>query len=178
VESIAEQQLVTRAKGGDTQAFEAILAPLIDPAHRYACALLHDPDLAQDAVQEASMRAWRKLSRLRPGSPLRPWFLGIVANQCRDQMRGRWWQVIRMPQPRMLSSDFPEDVASHRAELREALLRLRDGERRVVVLRLYLDLPWAEVATAAGVTEAGARSRYYRAIDRLRPVSGSQEAMT
>jgi RNA polymerase sigma-70 factor (ECF subfamily) len=178
VESIAEQQLVTRAKGGDTQAFEAILAPLIDPAHRYACALLHDPDLAQDAVQEASMRAWRKLSRLRPGSPLRPWFLGIVANQCRDQMRGRWWQVIRMPQPRMLSSDFPEDVASRRAELREALLRLRDGERRVVVLRLYLDLPWAEVATAAGVTEAGARSRYYRAIDRLRPVSGSQEAMT
>jgi RNA polymerase sigma-70 factor (ECF subfamily) len=178
VESIAEQQLVTRAKGGDTQAFEAILAPLIDPAHRYACALLHDPDLAQDAVQEASVHAWRKLSRLRPGSPVRPWFLGIVANQCRDQMRARWWQVIRMPQPRLLSSDFPEDVASRRAELREALLRLHDGERRVILLRLYLDLPWAEVATAAGVSEAGARSRYYRAMDRLRPVSGSQEAMT
>jgi RNA polymerase sigma-70 factor (ECF subfamily) len=178
VESIAEQQLVTRAKGGDVDAFEAILAPLIDPAHRYSCALLHDPDLAQDAVQEASMRAWRKLGRLRPGSPVRPWFLGIVANQCRDQMRGRWWQVIRMPQPRVLSSDLPEDVASRRAELREALLRLHDGERRVVVLRLYLDLPWAEVAAAAGVTEAGARSRYYRAMDRLRPVSGSQEAMT
>jgi RNA polymerase sigma-70 factor, ECF subfamily len=178
VESIAEQHLVTRAKGGDTEAFEAILAPLIDPAHRYACALLHDPGLAQDAVQEASLRAWRKLSRLRPGSPLRPWFLGIVANQCRDQMRGRWWQVIRMPQPLVLSSDFPEDVASRRAELREALLRLPDSERRVVILRLYLDLPWAEVAAATGVTEAGARSRYYRAVDRLRPVSGSQEAMT
>lgn len=178
MESIAEQQLVTLAKGGDTQAFEAILAPLIDPAHRYACALLHDPDLAQDAVQEASMRAWRKLSRLRPGSPLRPWFLGIVANQCRDQMRGRWWQVIRMPHPRVLSSDLPEDVASRRGELREALLRLHDGERRVVVLRLYLDLPWAEVAAAAGVAEASARSRYYRAMDRLRPVGGSQEAIT
>jgi RNA polymerase sigma-70 factor, ECF subfamily len=178
VESVAEQQLVTRAKGGDTQAFETILAPLIDPAHRYACALLHDPDLAQDAVQEASVRAWRKLSRLRPGSPFRPWFLGIVANQCRDQMRGRWWQVIRIPQPRVLSSDLPEDVASRRRELREALLRLHDGERQVVVLRLYLDLSWAEVAAAAGVTEAGARSRYYRAMDRLRPRSGSQEAMT
>jgi RNA polymerase sigma-70 factor (ECF subfamily) len=178
VESVAEQQLVTRAKGGDTQAFEAILAPLIDPAHRYACALLHDPDLAQDAVQEASVRAWRKLGGLRPGSPLRAWFLGIVANQCRDQMRVRWWQVIRMPQPRVLSSDLPEDVASRRVELREALLRLHDGERRVVVLRLYLDLPWSEVAAATGVTEAGARSRYYRAINRLRPLGGSQEAIT
>jgi RNA polymerase sigma-70 factor (ECF subfamily) len=178
VESIAEQQLVTRAKGGDMEAFEAILRPLIEPAHRYACALLHDPDLAQDAVQEASMRAWRKLGRLRPGSPLRPWFLGIVANQCRDQMRARWWQVIRMPQPRMLSTHLPEDIASRRAELREALLRLNDGERRVVILRLYLDLPWAEVAAAAGVTEAGARSRYYRAMDRLRPLSASQEALT
>jgi RNA polymerase sigma factor (sigma-70 family) len=178
VESTAEQQLVTRARGGDTVAFEAILAPLIDPAHRLACALLHDPDLAKDAVQEASVRAWRKLSRLRPGSPLRPWFLGIVANQCRDQMRAPWWQVIRMPQPRVTSSQLPEDVTLRRAELREALMKLHEGERRVLVLRLYLDLPWNEVAAAAGVTEAGARSRYYRAMDRLRPLHGSQEAVT
>jgi RNA polymerase sigma-70 factor, ECF subfamily len=178
VESNAEQQLVTRAKGGDTLAFEAILAPLIDPAHRFACALLRDPALAEDAVQEASVRAWRKLSRLRPGNPLRPWFLGIVANQCRDQMRARWWQVIRMPQPRVTSSHLPEDVTLRRAELREALMKLRDPERRVLVLRLYLDLPWTEVATAAGVTEAGARSRYYRAMDRLRALHGSEEALT
>jgi RNA polymerase sigma-70 factor (ECF subfamily) len=178
VESTAEQQLVTRAKRGDTLAFEAILAPLIDPAHRFACALLHDPDLAEDAVQEASVRAWQKLSRLRPGSPLRPWFLGIVANQCRDQMRARWWQVIRMPQPRVTSSYLPEDATLRHAELREALMKLHDGERRVLVLRLYLDLPWTEVAAAAGVTEAGARSRYYRAMDRLRPLHGSEEALT
>lgn len=178
MESTAEQRLVTRAKGGDTVAFEAILAPLIDPAHRFACALLHDPDLAEDAVQEASVRAWRKLSRLRPGSPLRPWFLGIVANQCRDQLRAPWWRVIRMPQLRVTSSHLPEDVTLRRAELREALTKLHDGERRVLVLRLYLDLPWNEVAAAAGVTEAGARSRYYRAMDRLRPLQGSQEAPT
>jgi len=178
VESTAEQQLVIRAKGGDTLAFEAILAPLIEPAHRFACALLRDPALAEDAVQEASLRAWRKLGRLRHGSPLRPWFLGIVANQCRDQMRARWWQVIRMPQPGVTSAHLPEDVTLRRAELREALVNLREPERQVVVLRLYLDLPWPEVAAAAGVTEAGARSRYYRAMDRLRPLHESREALT
>ena len=83
-----------------------------------------------------------------------------------------------MPQLRVTSSHLPEDVTLRRAELREALTKLHDGERRVLVLRLYLDLPWNEVAAAAGVTEAGARSRYYRAMDRLRPLHGSQEAPT
>lgn len=178
MESTTEQQLVTRARGGDTLAFEAILSPLIDPAHRLASALLQDPDLAKDAVQEASVRAWRKLSRLRPGSAVRPWFLGIVANQCREQMRGRWWQLIRTSQPHLTSSEPPEDTAIRRVLLREALMKLGDRERRVLILRVYLDLPWNEVAAAAGVSEAGARSRYYRALDRLRPVHGSQEAMT
>jgi hypothetical protein len=63
--------------------------------------------------------------------------------------------VIRMPQPRVTSSHLPEDATLRHAELREALMKLHDGERRVLVLRLYLDLPWTEVAAAAGVTEAG-----------------------
>ena len=62
--------------------------------------------------------------------------------------------------------------------LREALTKLDDRERRVLILRVYLDLPWNEVAAAAGVTEAGARSRYYRALERLRPSRSSQEALT
>jgi RNA polymerase sigma-70 factor (ECF subfamily) len=159
-------------------AFEAILAPLIDPAHRLASALLHDPDLAKDAVQEASVRAWRKLDRVQAGNAVRPWFLGIVANQCREQMRGRWWQLIRISQPRVMSSELPEDAVMRRSRLREALMKLHEGERRVLILRVYLDLPWNEVAAAAGVTEAGARSRYYRALDKLRPLHGSEEALT
>lgn len=65
-----------------------------------------------------------------------------------------------------------------RSRLREALMKLHEGERRVLILRLYLDLPWIEVAAAANVTEAGARSRYYRALDKLRPLPGSEEALT
>jgi RNA polymerase sigma factor (sigma-70 family) len=63
-------------------------------------------------------------------------------------------------------------------QVREALMKLGERERRVLILRVYLDLPWAEVAAAAGLTEAGARTRYYRAMDRLRPLHVSQEALT
>jgi RNA polymerase sigma-70 factor (ECF subfamily) len=178
VDSSVEQRLVNNAKDGDVLAFEAILAPLIEPAHRFATALLQDPDLAKDCVQEACIHAWRKLRHVRRGSPVRPWFLGIVANQCREQMRGRWWQVIRMPEPRRTGSEFPEDVAIRRMGVLDSLMKLGDRERRVLILRVYLDLPWAEVAAASGLTEAGARTRYYRALERLRPLHESQEAVT
>lgn len=178
MESTAEPQLVARAQTGDMAAFEAVLAPHIDRAHRFACGLLHDPGLAEDAVQEACVRAWRKLGRLRPGSPFLPWFLGIVANQCRDQMRGRWRRVIQTPDARLTSDEPPEDAALRRAELREALMKLGDRDRRVLILRLYLELPWSDVAAVAGLTTAGARTRYYRALDRLRSTPGSQEVLT
>jgi len=178
VEIIPEQHLIAQAKGGDVAAFEAILGPSINPAHRYACALLHDPSLAEDAVQEASVRAWRKLGRLRVGSSFRPWFLGIVARQCHEQMRGRWWRVIRMPHAEAIRADLPEDAALRRAALREALGELTERERQVLILRLYVDLPWSDVASVAGLTEAGARTRYYRSLERLRFTRGSQEVLT
>jgi RNA polymerase sigma-70 factor (ECF subfamily) len=173
-----EQQLIAQAKRGDVDAFEAILETSITPAHKYACALLHDPSLAEDAVQEASVRAWRKLGRLRAGSSFQPWFLGIVARQCRDQMRGRWWRMIRMPHPEVKRSDLPEDAALRRAALREALGELTERERQVLILRLYLDLTWNDVSSVVGLTEAGARTRYYRALERLRLTRGSQEVLT
>lgn len=178
MDSTPEQQLIVRARRGDVEAFEAILGPSITPAHRYASALLHDPNLAEDAVQEASVRAWRKLGRLRVGSPFQPWFLGIVARQCHDQMRGRWWRMIRMPHAEGMRSDLPEDAALRRAALREALGELTERERQVLILRLYLDLSWSDVASVVGLTEAGARTRYYRALERLRFTSGSQEVLT
>jgi RNA polymerase sigma-70 factor (ECF subfamily) len=177
VEITPEQQLIAWAKQGDIQAFEAILGPSIGSAHRYACALLHDPNLAEDAVQEAAVRAWRKLRRLRAGSPFQPWFLGIVARQCRDQMRGRWWRLIRLPHTDMSPSELPEDAALRHAFLREALGALPERERQVLILRIYLDLSWSDVAGVTGITEAGARSRYYRALERMRVTRGSQEVL-
>jgi RNA polymerase sigma-70 factor, ECF subfamily len=174
----SEQELIARAKQGDVEAFEAMLGPSINTAHRFAYALLHDPNLAEDAVQDASVRAWRKLARLRSDGSFLQWFLGIVARQCRDQMRGRWWQVIRTPETPALSADQPEETALLRARLREAFAKLAGPERQILILRLYLDLPWGDVAGAAGLTEAGARSRYYRALGRLRPVHGAQEVFT
>lgn len=161
---------MARARSGEIDAFEAMLEPAIPIGHRFACGLLHDASLAEDAVQEASVRAWRKLSRLRPDAPFLPWFLGIVARQCHDQIRGRWWGIVRQPQVEAHKAEPVEERSIRSAYIRDALQELATPERDVLLLRLYLDLSWSDVAAAVGLTEAGARTRYYRALDRLRPI--------
>jgi len=67
--------------------FADLLKPLIEPGFRLALAMLHDAQAAEDAVQEASFTAWRKLGRMQDQGRLRSWFLGVVANKCRNARR-------------------------------------------------------------------------------------------
>jgi RNA polymerase sigma factor (sigma-70 family) len=163
-----EQTLIVRAKCGDDVAFQRLMSNLVDPAHRLACGLLHDTYLAEDAVQDSAVKAWRKISNLKEGASIRPWFLGIVANQCRELRRGHWAQLITAADISDRPGEPDEDVLN-RVLIRQALQRLNRKERLVVVLRLYVDLPWSEVAAIAGTTESGARTRLYRALTKIRP---------
>ncbi len=99
---------------------------------------------------------------------MRPWFLGIVANQCRDFRRGHWGRLITKADVD-LRVDPPDEEALRRIEVRRALERLNRHDRLVVVLHVYLELPWPEVAVVTGLTEAGARTRFYRALAKIRP---------
>jgi RNA polymerase sigma-70 factor (ECF subfamily) len=154
------------AAAGDAGSFAALIEPLLDPAYRLAAVMLADRSSAEDAVQEASIKAWRKLRQLRgDGSSLRPWFLSTVANECRMARRQRWWSVVKV-------ADVPSSKTgrepSETSDLRGALLKLSREERLPLVLHFYLDLPLDEVARALHVSPAAAKSRIYRAAKRLR----------
>lgn len=144
------------------------LDELTTAGYRLACAMLRDPVAAEDAVQEAALRAWRKQSRLRPGSDPLPWFLAIVGNECRSVRRRRWSSVLKTDVPEGEVAPHDEDVLSG-ADLRRALLTLGWADRLIVVLYFYLDLPVERVATAAGLSPAATRARLRRAIRKLRP---------
>src|SRR5690348_3828438 len=88
-------ELIAAAREGDSGAFDELLAPEYTAGFRVAYALLQNVDEAEDAVQEAVIKAWQKFRNLRDGSPLRPWFLAIVANHCRALGKTRWRSVIR-----------------------------------------------------------------------------------
>jgi RNA polymerase sigma-70 factor (ECF subfamily) len=159
-------QILERATQGDAGSFAILIEPLLDPAYRLAAVMLADRSSAEDAVQEASIKAWRKLRQLRGDTgSLRAWFLSIVANECRMARRQRWWSVVKMAEVEGSASRVDQESAS---DLHRALLKLSPEDRLPLVLHFYLDLPLDETAKALRVSESAAKSRIYRAAKRLR----------
>jgi RNA polymerase sigma-70 factor, ECF subfamily len=149
----------------DRADFDALLGPHLESGYRTALAILRDPDAARDAVQEAAFKAWRKLNQLHEGKPARPWFLAIVANQCRSERRRHWWSVIRMPDMELAGADVESDTI----DINRELAKLPREDRLALFLYFYLDLPMEEVGAVLGVSAGGAKTRVYRAARKLRP---------
>ena len=162
----ASMTLVQDAKQGDQVAFMSLLEPLLGPAYRLACGILHDHQAAEDVVQEASFKAWRKLGQLREGHEARPWFLGIVANECRTVRRSHWWSVLKWPE--MKGVDTSSDSALSGLDLRRALRRIDVDTRLVLVLHWYLDLPLHEISVITGASVHAVESRLQRGMNELR----------
>ena len=163
------------AAAGDASSFSLLIEPLLDPAFRLAAVMLADRAAAEDAVQEASIKAWRKLRQLRGDQrSLRSWFLSIVANECRMARRQRWWSVVRLAEPPR-AEDTTDHYGGAAGDVRRALLRLKPEDRLPLVLHFYLDLPLDEVARTLGISESAAKSRVYRAAQRLRPELSMEE---
>ena len=163
----SEQELIRRAKAGDKLAYEELLRPSLMPATRLARVLMGGPGEAEDAVQEAAIKGWRKLNNLRPGTGFRPWFLGIVVRQVRTVQRAPWWWVIRMPSlstsPTQTESEWLEGQ-----DLRRAVSRLPHAQAEAVVMHFYLDMRVEDVAVALGLSVAAVKSRINRALHHLR----------
>jgi RNA polymerase sigma-70 factor (ECF subfamily) len=159
-----QELAMSRAKG-DRADFDAVIGPHLDAGYRTALAILRDPDQAHDAVQESAFKAWRKLHQLREGKPARPWFLAIVANQCRSERRRRWWSVVRMPEV----DTGVQESQTESIDINRELAKLPREDRLALFLYFYLDLPMEEVGAVLGLSAGGAKTRVYRAAKKLRP---------
>jgi RNA polymerase sigma-70 factor (ECF subfamily) len=155
-------------------AFDEAIGPLINRGFALAITMLNDRTTAEDALQEAYIKAWRKLPTLRDRSAIEPWFLSIVANQCRSIRRSRWWSVLKVPDLRAKAS--PGDLPVDPLDLDSALTRLNAEERLVLLLHFYMDMTFEQVGRVVGISMTAARARVYRALDRLRADLQSEEA--
>ena len=159
----------------DEPDFADLLKPLIEPGFRLALTMLQDAHAAEDAVQEASFTAWRKLGRIRDQSRLRQWFLGVVANKCRNARREKWRSNVELSEE--LAGPSNEDSSLLGADLRRAIANLGHDDRLVVALYFYLDMAIDEVAAVARLSPGATRARLYRATKKLRPGLDIEEAL-
>jgi RNA polymerase sigma factor (sigma-70 family) len=170
-----ETELIERARRGDVAAYGELVRTFQDLAFRTAC-LVGSPDDAEDAVQEAFVKAYRALPRFRIGMPFRPWLLRIVTNEARNRRRAgvrRTALALRAIEDRPADDAAPSpEVAVLVRERREALAaaigRLRDDDRLVVTCRYLLELSEAETAQTLGLPAGTVKSRLSRSLARLR----------
>jgi RNA polymerase sigma factor (sigma-70 family) len=173
---LAEDDLVAQAKLGDTRAYGALIQEHQTIAFRTAYLITASAADAEDAVQEAAVKAYRALGRFRSGKPFRPWFLSIVANEARNRRRSagrRERLALRAAEDPLSGGAVPSPEAAileaeQRAELLAAVDDLREEDRLAIACRYFLGLSEEETAAALDWRRGTVKSRTSRALDRLR----------
>lgn len=167
-------EAVLRARDGDLEAYELLVARYTALAHRTAYLLGAGSD-ADDVVQEAFVKAYWALGTFRADMPFRPWLLQIVANETRNLHRAgqrRRGMALRVATVSVGGATIDPEAAAMESDRRDTLLaavrRLPDKDRAVVTCRYFLELTEAETAQVLGWPKGSVKSRLSRALDRLR----------
>ena len=175
---LEESGLVGRAASGDASAYEELVRMHQQIAMRTAWLVTRNATEAEDAVQEAFVKAYRALGRgrFREGAAFRPWLLAIVVNEARNRRRSVARSdrlALRVAEVRPSGDAAPSpEAAALRDEERELLVKalnaMRDEDRLVVGYRYLLGLSEAETAAVLDVPNGTVKSRLARALGRLR----------
>ena len=165
-----DRDLVERARGGDREAFAVLVHQVSDSLYAVAYRILRDASLAEDALQNALVLAWRQLPRLRDADRFEAWIHRILVHACYDesQRARQWTSTIRvLPIDGPSTPDGSSSLAD-RDELERAFRQLTLEQRAVFVLHHYVGLPLVEVAEILDIPAGTARSRLHYAIAGLR----------
>ena len=149
---------------------EELVARYQTSLYRTCCLYLGDAALAEDAVQETFLKAYRALPRFRGESSEKTWLMRIAVNTCRDAMRSGWFRhTDRRVTPDMLPEAAAPAEAGDDALLAE-VMNLPAKQREVVLLYYYQDMDTHEVAKALGIAHSSVSGRLRSARARLRAV--------
>jgi RNA polymerase sigma-70 factor (ECF subfamily) len=171
-----DRDLVQQARRGDREAFAVLVHQVSDSLYAVAYRILRDTGLAEDALQNALVLAWRRLPKLRDPDRFEAWIHRILVHACYDEsQRTRSWRTSITALPVDLAGTLDSTASIvDRDELERAFRRLTVEHRAVFVLHHYLGLPLVEVAELLGIPAGTARSRLHYAIAGLRAALTAQ----
>jgi RNA polymerase sigma factor (sigma-70 family) len=174
---LEDANLIERARRGDVRAYEELVRKYQEVAFRSAYIITKDPAEAEEATQEAFVKAYYALHRFRGDASFRSWLLRIVVNESHNRIRAAkrrtnlrdrtaWEQEVdgrleKSPERELLT-------AERRLILLQALAELRVEDRIIVAHRYFLDMTEKEIAEMLDCPRGTVKSRLSRAIKKLR----------
>lgn len=174
-EEPSDATVVRAVLTGDVEQYAVLVRRYKDRYARYASRMLGSVDAAEDAVQDALIRAYDRLAQCRDPEKFAGWFFLILRNRCfAERRRDRRSegleraQEVTAPEGLHAAVERAEQVGS----LQRALLQLTPEQREVFVLKHVEELSYDEIATRVGTGVAALKMRMHRAYDRLRELLG------
>jgi RNA polymerase sigma-70 factor (ECF subfamily) len=168
---VPDSELIARARGGDHAAYREVVERYKEAGYKIAAQILRQPADAEDALQEAFLKAYVYLDSYDPGYRFYTWFSTIVRNVSLSHLRARDWLILPLTDEiarpvRSLVEESPElaALASSRAEvIREAVCVLPERYRTVLILRYWHDLSYGEIAAVTHQSLAAVKTQLHRA---------------
>ena len=173
-----DHEAVRRAQEGDHEAFAAIVRGALARLYGTARLILRDPSLAEEAVQEALLEAWRDIRALRDPDRLEAWLQRILVRTCYRTARGsrrRFAAEIPLdPAVDLAEADSTGHIAD-RDTIEHAFRHLSQDERTVLVLVYFADLTLADASVVLGIPLGTMKSRLHHAIRSLRAAMAADD---
>jgi RNA polymerase sigma-70 factor (ECF subfamily) len=177
-----QRDLVIRAMAGEHEAFSELVRSALAKLYATARLILRDSELAEDAVQEALIAAWRDLSGLRDPDRFDVWLRSLLVRACYREARKRKRRrfLDAMGRPADLVEKDAADGLADRDEVERAFLTLSPEQRALLVLHFYQGLPLSETALALGLPVNTVKTRLYRTTTQMRAAldAGARRPLT
>ena len=177
--SLSDADVIRQVRNGDVEAFAVLVDRHHDRLSRYALHLLGSRADAEEAVQDAFVRAYRSLERYDERDQFGAWVLRILVNRCRTvAARRHEFEPLEAASLVWLPGEDPVDAMAVREELGHALAQLPGDQREAIALRFGEELSFDEMATITGAGVSALKMRVRRACERLRALLEESRART
>ena len=166
---VDDRKIIERVLKGDTEAFNLLVRQWEKPIYNFIVRMIGDRDEAMDLCQDAFMKAYRELGTLKDLDRFSAWLYRIAHNTCFSRLRKDQGKTFVELEPEIRASRMPIES---RLAVEKALQELPEEQREVVVLKVFQDLKFEEIAAIQDAPVSTVKSRLYMGFEKLRSILG------
>ncbi len=164
-----ERNLIERVLNGDSEGFNLLVRQWEKPIYNFILRMMGSRDEAMDLCQDVFLKAFRELGTLQDRDRFKAWLYRIAHNTCYSRLRKDIGKTFVELDP---EAGFRSPSPENRIAVQNALRQLPEDQREVVILKVYQELKFEEIAAIQDAPVSTVKSRLYMSFEKLRDILG------